>query len=424
MKKATFVILVFCLASAKAQITDTLKLDIKIKGRNAGDTVFYYSSRVDTVALQPIKTDTAKIVDDKHPQDLEESKYGIEILGNVRVNAFYDLKGMPNTEGFVPYDIPVGDVEIDGLAGTYIGARQSRIALEGKANTKVGRIRTYIETDFVSSENSYIRLRHAFAEWSFFKLGYSWTTFMDVNALPITVDFEGPNSAVSLRHGLIRFEKKIPNLGEYGVSIENPSTDYVNPADSLSRAKNVQANFDLAGRFKVNAKNGKGYLQVAGVFRRINYVKYNQLKQLYGWGLLFSSTYNITPKDKLQGQFSFGDGIAHYYVGFTGRGLDALYNPQTQEMELVSINGGFITYSRLFTETVWASITFGLSDLIPKEFQDPTDFKNSSYAAINVFYDPISTIRLGAEVTYGTRTNINNEQGHNTRISTIFQFSF
>ena len=422
MKKAILFSFILFGFISQAQIKDTLKVRISIKGKNTNDTVFYYSSRVDTVALQPVKTDTNKIVDSKHPQDLEESKYGIKILGNVRVNSFYDFKGMPDTEGFVPYDIPVGNVEIEGLSGVYIGARQSRIALEGIANTKVGRIRTYIETDFVSNQSSFIRLRHAFAEWSYFKIGYTWTTFMDVNSLPITVDFEGPNSALSLRHGLIMFEKKIPNVGEYGISLENPSTDYFNPADSISNDKNVQGNFDIAGRFQY--KWNSGYVQIASIFRRINYIQFGKVNGLYGWGILVSSTININSKNKLQWQYSFGDGIAHYIVGFSGRGLDAIYNPNTKEMELMSVNGGFLTYSHHFSKTIWASATYGLSFLEIKDFQLGEEFASSTYGAINAFFEPISTIRLGLELTYGVRVNKNNEDGTNGRISTIFQFSF
>ena len=151
---------------------------------------------------------------------------------------------------------------------------------------------------------------------------------------------------------------------------------------------------------------------------------FGAMQQLYGWGIAVSSTYRITKKDKLQGQFSFGDGIAHYVVGFTGRQLDAIFNPENQTMELLTVDGGFITYSHYFTQTIWASLTYGLSNLRAKPFQDPTDFDHSSYFAVNVFYDPIQTIRVGGEITYGTRTNVNSEQGQNTRISAIFQFSF
>ncbi len=105
-------------------------------------------------------------------------------MGSARVNGFYDFSGMKSTEGFHPYEIPVGADEIPGLKSIYIGARQSRLGIEGTANTKVGKIKTYMEVDFASSTESFWRLRHAYAEWNFLKLGYTWSTFMDNASLP------------------------------------------------------------------------------------------------------------------------------------------------------------------------------------------------------------------------------------------------
>jgi hypothetical protein len=164
IRKLIIFIIAFTSLTATAQQRDTLKLTItKIDKRVIPDTVYSFSSRVDTIALQPLKADTSKIVKDVNKQDLAESKYNIKLMGSVRVNGFYDFSGMTSTEGFMPYDIPVGAADIPGLSSIYIGARQSRLGVEGTANTKVGKIRTYMEVDFASSTESFWRLRHAYA---------------------------------------------------------------------------------------------------------------------------------------------------------------------------------------------------------------------------------------------------------------------
>ena len=114
--------------NGQAQVRDTLKLTItRVERQIKTDTVYMFSSRVDTIALQPIKTDTSKVAKDINPLDLAESKYQIKFMGSIRANAYYDFTGMPSTEGFMPYDIPVGEDAIDGLSSIYAGARQSRI---------------------------------------------------------------------------------------------------------------------------------------------------------------------------------------------------------------------------------------------------------------------------------------------------------
>ncbi|MDZ7635181.1 MAG: hypothetical protein U5L72_12450 [Bacteroidales bacterium] len=100
------------------------------------DTVYVYSSHIDTIALQPVRTDTSKVARDVNPLDLEASKYRIQMLGSIRVNGYYDFTGMNNSEGFMPYEIPVGEEKIEGLSSVYLGARQSRLGMEGTASTR------------------------------------------------------------------------------------------------------------------------------------------------------------------------------------------------------------------------------------------------------------------------------------------------
>ncbi|MCU0377140.1 MAG: DcaP family trimeric outer membrane transporter [Bacteroidales bacterium] len=409
--------------AGNALTRDTLRLDITpVEKKIVTDTVYVFSSRVDTIALQPVKTDTSKVARDVNPLDLAQSKYKVQFRGSVRVNGYYDFTGMNSTEGFMPYEIPVGEENIEGLSSVYVGARQSRLGMEGTASTKVGAIKTYIEVDFASKSESLWRLRHAYAEWNFFKLGYSWSTFMDNASLPTTVDFEGPNSSLSKRHGIIRYERKYGRNSIAGISFESPTSDYYNPADSLIPDKNKQGNFDIAGRYKYF--RGQSHFQVAGIFRRIEYLDQTKMDILYGWGILLSTNISLTSKSTISGQYSFGSGIANYYVGFVGRQLDAVYDQGSETMRLKTIRGGFITYSFIFNPSWRFSFTGGTSTIMGYEFESDDTFKSSKYFASNIFYNPIETIRLGIELTTGSRTNIDEQTGRSTRISLLASFDF
>jgi hypothetical protein len=423
VKKFLLIMLTMLYINCQAQVRDTLKLTItKTERQIKTDTVYVFSSRVDTIALQPIKTDTSKVAKDINPLDLAESKYKIKFMGSLRVNAYYDFTGMTNTEGFVPYDIPVGAEVIDGLSSVYTGARQSRLGVEGNANTRVGKIKTYIEVDFASKNESLLRLRHAYAEWNFFKLGYSWSTFMDNASLPTTIDFEGPNSSLSKRHGIMRYERKYGKNNIAGISLESPESDYFNPADSILGNKNKQSNFDIATRYKYI--NKLGHVQIAGIFRRIQYLNQTKMDVLFGWGVLLSTNIKINEKNILFGQYSFGQGIANYYVGFVGKQQDAVYDPVLAKMTLKAITGGFLTYTYIFNPSWRFSVTSGTSTIKGKDFEPSDTFRSSIYFASNVFYNPIETVRLGFEVTTGSRTNLDMQKGNSTRISLLANFDF
>jgi hypothetical protein len=421
-KLTVFFFTIFSLA-ATAQQRDTLRLTItKVDNRAKTDTVYYFSSRVDTIALQTVKADTSKIVKDINVQDLEVSKYKIQFMGSARVNGFYDFSGMKSTEGFHPYEIPVGADDIPGLKSIYIGARQSRLGIEGTANTKVGKIKTYMEVDFASSTESFWRLRHAYAEWNFLKLGYTWSTFMDNASLPQTVEFEGPNSSVSKRHGLIRYERILKTKNILGIAIESPGADYYNPSDTLINNASDQRNLDFAGRYKYF--NKWGYIQLAGILRRIDFLQQDKMEAKYGWGILVSSTIHIYKKHQINVQYSVGKGIAYYYVGFSNKQLDAVYNPNTNNMVLKGISGGFINYSYKFNPTLVFSVIGGISQIEGEEFEPGDTFMSSKYFGANIFYNPIETISLGIEATSGTRKNLDHQKGHATRISMLAKFDF
>jgi hypothetical protein len=419
-----FLLLVFLVvfASAGAQVRDTLRLTITRVEKKPADTVYYFSSRVDTIAMQPVKTDTSKIVEDKNTQDLQAAKYQIKFLGSIRANAYYDFNGMKSTEGFHPYDIPVGEEKIEDLSSVYIGARQSRFGIEGEAFTKVGHIKTYMEVDFASSTSSLWRLRHAYAEWDYFKIGYTWTTFMDNASLPKTVDFEGPNSALSKRNGLIRYERIFGERSIFGISLEAPQSDYYNPADSVISNKSNQGNFDIAGRYKYY--NKWGHIQVAGIFRRIDYLYQDQMELLYGWGILLSAVVNINERNLVYSQCSLGQSIANYYVGFSNKQLDAVYDPESGRMVHKLIQGGFATYTHIFNPAWRFSFTGGLSFINGLDFESADTFKSSRYFAANLFWYPIETIDIGVELTTGSRTNLDDQKGNATRISVLGSFSF
>jgi hypothetical protein len=143
-----------------------------------------------------------------------------------------------------------------------------------------------------------------------------------------------------------------------------------------------------------------------------------------GAGILLSTTIHISEKHLINSQYSIGKGIAYYYVGFNGKQLDAVYNPNTQSMILKGIQGGFINYSYKYNSQLIFSAIAGLSNIKNEEFEDGSSFKSSQYFAVNAIYNPIETISLGMELTTGTRKNFDNQVGKANRISMLAKFDF
>ncbi len=83
-----------------------------------------------------------------------------------------------------------------------------------------------------------------------------------------------------------------------------------------------------------------------------------------------------------------------------------------------------MTYTYIFNPSWRCSLTSGTSNIKGKDFESADTFKSSRYFASNVFYNPIGTIRLGLEVTAGSRTNLDTQKGTSTRIAFLANFDF
>ncbi len=368
-----------------------------------------------------IATDTTQLIQEVHPQDMAASKLEMNWRGYVKFNTFYNYNGMRSTEGFLPYEIPVDPILNKNLNGLYAGARQSRLGMETKVDTKIGRIRTYLEMDFASPETPYaLRLRHAYGQIGFFTLGHTWSTFTDVSSIPRTVDLEGPPSGVSVRHGLIRYEKRFADQLDLGISLENPLKDFYNPLDSLD--VDFQQSFDIVGKFRLNFEN-KTHFQFSLLFRRLFFTSPEGAREINGIGFQFSGRFYFTEDDQVTTQLIVGKGISRYITTLTERGLDAYPDP-FGNMNALESYGGFVAYERFWNEKWSSALLGGYISMVNSSYQPLDAYKSSLYGSVNAFWQPIEMLRLGSELTFGNRKNKDGEIGNAIRfqLAAIFYF--
>ena len=381
------------------------------------------SLRAQVLAPQDtLKLDTSKIVESVHPQDVKKAKVQIGFSGFVKLNTYYDRFGLEGTEGFVPYNIPIDSFRNVNSTGLYIGARQSRFGLEATKLTSLGPVKAYIEADFAGTEGRYnMRLRHAYGQIAYFTVGHTWTTFTDLEAIPYTVDFEGPNSLIGVRQGLIRFEQNLSKRIEYGLGVENPSSDFYNPYDSTGLRKR-QTDFDLVVRIKWKKKHS--HIQLAGVGRRISYLNINaERKAILGWGVLLSGVFNIKEKEKIYFQYIIGKGVARYIGGLEGKQLDA-YPNNNGEIEALPVYGGYFAFEHIWGKKFFSTIILGQTSLGSIDGLPPNFYSYSFYGSINTFFNLLENLQLGGELTIGNRVNKDLKTGFAERFQFMAKFTF
>ncbi|OHX66738.1 hypothetical protein NH26_10400 [Flammeovirga pacifica] len=385
------------------------------------DTIRMEYHHVDTVDVTPkVKIDTAKIVENKHPQDLERAKSKVGLRGFVQLNGIFDFNGMSDVDRFIPVEIPVGDMRNTTDRGFYLGARQSRIGFSSRIKAKTGYLNLYVEGDFAGGNTNemFFRLRQAYADYGYFTVGQTWSTFSDLEATPLTVDREGPNSSVLIRQGMIRFEKKVGESdNEFAVAVETPTIGF---SDSVAIDQR-QPVPDVISRYKLKTEDG--HVQIAGLFRVLSYNNTsNSITHTVGYGVNISGKKNLGSDDNiLFYQGIYGKGISRYVRSFRNHNFDAFESP-TGEIFIPHTAGGYLSIEHHWSEKIFSNITCGITWLQTAEWQAEDSYQSSYYGSFNSYWFAFDRMQLGLGYIYGVRRNKNNESGYASRLQMYIRY--
>lgn len=382
-----------------------------------------------SVSPGPEEIDTV-VIRDVHPQDSPEDrgflitskdrKSSLRIRGSIRLSGGYDLNGLQNKNTFSTYDIPVGDDNVDELR-YFMSINQTRLGIEAKRETAVGEVFMRVESDFMGS-NSTPRLRHVYGSTNHWLVGQTWSVFGDVASLPNTVDLDGPNSSLTARTVQIRYSGRIKESLNYAIAAEAPKPDIVYP-DSLVYQQAFQSFPDISFRFRWQKE--QGHLQVAGMLRSISGKdNNNEPYYLVGYGALFSGNVSFKERASLLFQAYAGSAISRFITGLTGKGLDAVYNPNTGIYEPLGSIGGYTSFGYAWAPELNSFFTAGLIDIANKDFQQDDEMSFTYYFSGNIFWSTRLGTRMGIEYSWGRRTNIDGQSGDANRISFIFYYDF
>ena len=125
--------------------------------------------------------------------------------GRVKLDVIRDFKPIGSEDSFDPRTIP-----LDGSEGTNsnVHAKETRLNLDIRGMVEQKELRMFIETDFYGT-SSVLRLRHAYGSFGGLLAGQTWSTFVDEDNMPRTIDFEAPMAFASIRQAQVRWTQKL-----------------------------------------------------------------------------------------------------------------------------------------------------------------------------------------------------------------------
>lgn len=379
------------------------------------------AQRVDTISVDPDKyvpelgyfqkahTDAS---DPRFMLTDGEGSFSLGVGGMVHLNTFYDFNGAMDGYLFSPGTIAI---PVDNTGNFGYTATGSNIYVKAKANKGKHKITAYLSLQGAEvSGTDYILLSKAYVSIDGLTVGKTYSYFMDLEAGPLTVDLEGPNTQIASSHSLIGYTQPIGNNWTLAAALEAPHT-----IGTSWRAYGVSSDYnkypDLAAHMKYRGE--KGHIQSGLLLREVSYwasktgftvASEGVTKYVTGYGVSLSGNYNPSKKLSFSAQGIYGKGVSHYIQDLASLGLSLgmEFTPDSEgypTLKPLTAFGGYASASYKWSEAVRSSVVYGFCGLDDGGLRVSDPFKRSDYVAANVFFFFSHYCFLGVEYLYGRK---------------------
>jgi hypothetical protein len=338
------------------------------------------------------------------------SETSVRLYGYGEAHLIHDLKSPGPSDLFT--DLSAQPLDSAGVprGRTKLTASTSRFGVETSTPTGAGTFNTKLEMDFYSYDDSYglrnrLRVRHAYGEYHGFLVGQTWSTFMDLDDLPETVDFNGPIGAPFSRRTMIRYTYGDPKAGyKLTVALEDPQ-DQAGGHSQSERLPQFVARFDKS--FDWGAVNVRG----------LAHEKRSFAESRRGYGVGIGGSYKLSDKDLLMAQFTRVDGDFDQLYGSNSYAIHS-----TTGAIVFDRNRGVVAgWTRNFSDRLRGTVAFGMNK---GETAAAFDNRSLKQIFINLIYSPIKNVELGGEYIHGRRETFAGEVGTMSRIDLMGRYSF
>jgi len=348
----------------------------------------------------------------------------MKIGGYAKLDFINDFKPIGTFDYFVTSAIPTSGPDTQRGSQFTVQAKQTRLNLDMRRDTEAGPARLYFEADWFGNPSSnfepgsyQLQLRHAFGQLNNVAAGYSFSAFMDNDALPDTLDFEGPGAAPFLLLAQGRYIWKVGENVNIALSLEAPQSQIAAP---IGGGKSTAPDVTLRTRYEVD----QGHVQLSGVYRRLGWNSgTGRNDYTNGYGLNLAGSLKTFGDDYFVAGGIWGKGIARYIADITGLDLDAVVDPNGN-LQALEEYGGYAAYTHYWTPKLRSTAVIDYLGMSNKPYQSPTSFTNSRYYSANIIWNPWGSFNVGAELLYGRYRTFDGLSANDTRLQMSVQYNF
>ena len=387
-----------------------------IRERRILQTDPYAAARVDNAPLDP---------DLKGFFTLPGTTTMLRFGGNAKVDVIHDFDPAGDPDIFITSTIPVGPTPSSD--NTSIGIGQSRLDFELRrplAGKVGGDLRFFCEFNFLGENGATTPdLRHLYGQAMNILAGFTFSTLMDADSLPDTLDFEGPGSMVYMLQPQLRWTKAFGDRTTLAFAVERGTSDLVTEVPTDPDIVITPTSPWPDGIVRYRYETDRWHLQAGAVLRSVGgYTSTLVERHVPAGGVSVSGAVQLSGNDTLLWQGNFGQGMGRYVEDMTGLAADVGLD-EDGDLVALPVAAGFAALQHSWNEEFRSSFVWGRIDLDSAGKTLTTSFHTSDYAAANLIWNPKGTpFNVGIEYLYGRQQIATGEAGDAHRLQFSFQY--
>ena len=331
---------------------------------------------------------------------------------------------------------------------------QSRLFVITTTPTDWGTLMTRIEGDFYGNagggNQGFFRLRHALGCLGPVCAGHTWSAWMPVWAGLPTLDFGGAQSAIFVRHGILKFTHNFGGGWVAHIGLEDPmgargfgnissggGDSVILPAGGGLVATDAQQFPDVVGGLFYNWKGGRAWL--GGIVRQeeANGGTGPTTDSAIGWGIAAAAAASVHKRVKVGAQGFWGQGVQSYVPGLTSiaGGVTSVNGLLVNgSIQMIETWGVYAWVQVALTDTIRTGVVWAYAETSPED-ENPGGKLGLGYAGqaltkyvhsvhANVIWSPVPAVNIGIEYSMHHHGRINANDATLHRIHIAFQYLF
>lgn len=354
----------------------------------------------------------------------QEGKWGLGIGGYLQTKIEYDFDRAVDNVDFLPSAIQRGGAPSSQYR---MDMTNSTIFMKLVGNSRLlGDFEVYTSGNWRGSDLGF-QLHNAYMSTKYLKIGYTVGSFMDLAAVPVTIDYGGPCGMTFYRSTQVLFKYGFDFGLSMGIGLEAPDvTATVNENISLG-AQRAPA-IPLYVQYNLGGWSGN-HIRLGAIMRDISYTDNitGSDNDKVGWGAQASLLATLG-KLQLKGQFTIGEGIGSLVNNISNVGVDVVPDPNSPgKAMMLRSEAWYAGVQYNFNSKFFASATYSqtvLHSRVGYGDANPKSYRKGQYVAANLFYNMTQNMQFGIEYLHGWRMDFDNKTYNANRINLSARYDF